>query len=146
MDRPDPRSYWGRLAQRLDLSNPEHLVLLDVGMVAELTPDDQAHLVQFFKVPHLAQSPHSACSDAAFAGRPLHASGKPRASTTLLCECQGDLGHADGSVGSAPVLQRWAVHCAGIVPQGRQGAGPEHPRLLRREAHVPGALATASSS
>ena len=50
MDRPDPRSYWGRLAQRLDISSPEHLVLLDVGMVAELTADDQAHLVQFFKV------------------------------------------------------------------------------------------------
>ena len=49
MDRPDPRTYWGRLAQRLDLSNPEHMVLLDVGMVAELTADDQAHLVQFFK-------------------------------------------------------------------------------------------------
>ena len=50
MDRPDPASYWGRLAARLDISNPEHLVLLDVGMVAELTPDDQAHLVHFFKV------------------------------------------------------------------------------------------------
>ncbi len=60
MDRPDPRSYWGRLAQRLDLSNPEHLVLLDVGMVAELTPDDQAHLVQFFKVASVAPTGHLA--------------------------------------------------------------------------------------
>ena len=58
MDRPDPASYWGRLAQRLDLSNPEHMVLLDVGMVAELTADDQAHLVQFFKVLCMGQGQH----------------------------------------------------------------------------------------
>ena len=50
MDRPDPVSYWGRLAARLDLGSPEHMVLLDVGMVAELTREDQANLVQFFKV------------------------------------------------------------------------------------------------
>lgn len=56
MDRPDPTSYWGRLAARLDLGSPEHMVLLDVGMVAELTREDQANLVQFFKVRGAAES------------------------------------------------------------------------------------------
>ena len=87
MDRPDPRSYWGRLAQRLDLSNPEHLVLLDVGMVAELTPDDQAHLVQFFKVLSPAQGRCSAQREATFAGLPrvCKCVGRCGATTTLLC-------------------------------------------------------------
>ena len=50
MDKPDPTNYWGRLLQRLDLGSPEHMVLLDVGMVAELTAEDQSNLVDFFKV------------------------------------------------------------------------------------------------
>ena len=46
----DPRSLWGRFCRRVGLRSPEHMVLLDVGMVAELTQQDQKHLLQFFKV------------------------------------------------------------------------------------------------
>lgn len=38
------------LKARLSRKSPEHLVLLDVGMVAELTRDDQLKFVDFFKV------------------------------------------------------------------------------------------------
>ena len=50
MDKTEPATYWSRLLQRLDLRSPEHMVLLDVGMVAELSQEDQRNLVSFFKV------------------------------------------------------------------------------------------------
>ena len=37
----------------LQVNTAPKLVLLDVGMVAELTPEDQQNLVGFFKVRHL---------------------------------------------------------------------------------------------
>lgn len=36
----------------LQVNTAPKLVLLDVGMVAELTPEDQQNLVGFFKVLH----------------------------------------------------------------------------------------------
>ena len=46
----DPNSLWGRVANYFGLNTAPHLVLLDVGMTAELTPEDQGNLIQFFKV------------------------------------------------------------------------------------------------
>ena len=45
----DPNSPWGRVAHFFQLPPAPHLVLLDTGMVATLTPGDQRNLVQFFK-------------------------------------------------------------------------------------------------
>ncbi|KAK9843517.1 hypothetical protein WJX81_006871 [Elliptochloris bilobata] len=45
----DPNSPWGRVAHFFQLPPAPHLVLLDTGMVATLTPSDQRNLVQFFK-------------------------------------------------------------------------------------------------
>jgi aarF domain-containing kinase len=45
--REDPaHGWWGQLAQRLALFPREHMVLLDVGMIARLTDEDQRNLVQ----------------------------------------------------------------------------------------------------
>ena len=46
----DPNTTWGRIATFLKVNTAPKLVLLDVGMVAELTPEDQQNLVGFFKV------------------------------------------------------------------------------------------------
>lgn len=46
----DPNSLWGRIAHFFDLNTSPHLVLLDVGMTAELSPHDQQHIISFFKV------------------------------------------------------------------------------------------------
>ena len=46
----DPNSLWGRVAHFFNLNTAPHLVLLDVGMTAELSPHDQRHIVSFFKV------------------------------------------------------------------------------------------------
>lgn len=45
----DPNTRWGRIATFLKVNTAPKLVLLDVGMVAELTPEDQHNLVGFFK-------------------------------------------------------------------------------------------------
>lgn len=45
----DPNSAWGRVAHFFRLPPAPHLVLLDTGMVATLTPGDQRNLVDFFK-------------------------------------------------------------------------------------------------
>jgi predicted unusual protein kinase regulating ubiquinone biosynthesis (AarF/ABC1/UbiB family) len=45
----DPNTLWGRVANVFHIPTSPHLVLLDVGMVAQLTPDDQRNLVHFFK-------------------------------------------------------------------------------------------------
>ena len=45
----DPNSPWGRVAHFFQLPPAPHMVLLDTGMVATLTPGDQRNLVQFFK-------------------------------------------------------------------------------------------------
>jgi len=45
----DPNSAWGRVAHFFRLPPAPHLVLLDTGMVATLTPGDQRNLVNFFK-------------------------------------------------------------------------------------------------
>ncbi|KAK9803443.1 hypothetical protein WJX73_001415 [Symbiochloris irregularis] len=45
----DPNSLWGRITRFFHLNTAPHLVLLDVGMTAELSPDDQTHIIQFFK-------------------------------------------------------------------------------------------------
>lgn len=45
-----PWNFAEYLKRRLNLKSPEHLVLLDVGMVAELTREDQLKFVDFFKV------------------------------------------------------------------------------------------------
>lgn len=45
----DPNSLWGRIATFLKVNTAPHLVLLDCGMVAELSSEDQHHLVGFFK-------------------------------------------------------------------------------------------------
>eukprot|EP00891_Asterochloris_glomerata_P006606 jgi/Astpho2/6606/fgenesh1_pm.00101_%23_7_t len=45
----DPNTLWGRIATFLKVNTSPHLVLLDVGMVAELDPGDQQNLVGFFK-------------------------------------------------------------------------------------------------
>ena len=46
----DPNSLWGRVAHFFNLNTAPHLVLLDVGMTAELSPHDQSHIISFFKV------------------------------------------------------------------------------------------------
>jgi aarF domain-containing kinase len=45
----DPNTLWSRVATFLHLDRKPQLVLLDVGMVAELTRQDQINLVEFFK-------------------------------------------------------------------------------------------------
>lgn len=45
----DPNSLWGRVAHFFNLNTAPHLVLLDVGMTAELSAHDQSHIVAFFK-------------------------------------------------------------------------------------------------
>ncbi len=45
----DPNSAWGRVAHFFQLPPAPHLVLLDTGMVATLSPRDQRNLVAFFK-------------------------------------------------------------------------------------------------
>lgn len=51
LEQPAPEgSLLGRLAAALRLAPAPRLVLLDVGMIAKLTSDDQRHLVDFFKV------------------------------------------------------------------------------------------------
>lgn len=54
--KTDPNTRLGRLAWFFGVRLPPHLVLLDVGMTAELTPQDQRNLVGFFKVGSI--SPH----------------------------------------------------------------------------------------
>lgn len=44
-----PLTWLASMKQRLGLSPSEHVVLLDVGMVAELSREDQINLVGFFK-------------------------------------------------------------------------------------------------
>jgi aarF domain-containing kinase len=48
-DDGGPWNFGQYLKKRLNLTSAEHLVLLDVGMVAELTRDDQLKFVDFFK-------------------------------------------------------------------------------------------------
>ena len=51
MEEPaPPGTLRGALARALGFAAHPHLVLLDVGMIARLTGDDQRHLVDFFKV------------------------------------------------------------------------------------------------
>ncbi|KAK9817109.1 hypothetical protein WJX72_009682 [[Myrmecia] bisecta] len=45
----DPNTLWGRVSTFLHWDTKPQLVLLDVGMVAELTRQDQMNLVSFFK-------------------------------------------------------------------------------------------------
>jgi predicted unusual protein kinase regulating ubiquinone biosynthesis (AarF/ABC1/UbiB family) len=45
----DPNTVWGRVANVLRIPISPHLVLLDVGMVAQLAPEDQHHMLRFFK-------------------------------------------------------------------------------------------------
>ena len=52
----DPNTRWGRIATFLKVNTAPKLVLLDVGMVAELTPEDQQNLVGFFKVDFFSTS------------------------------------------------------------------------------------------
>ena len=50
VDEPGWSSWVEHAKRRLGLMPIEHLVLLDVGMVAELSREDQLNLVHFFKV------------------------------------------------------------------------------------------------
>ena len=45
----DPNSTWGRIANFCRFKTAPHLVLLDVGMTCELTPDEQRNIVGFFQ-------------------------------------------------------------------------------------------------
>ena len=47
----DPNSLWGRITNYFGLNTAPKLILLDVGMTAELQPDEQESLIDFFKVP-----------------------------------------------------------------------------------------------
>ena len=47
----DPNSLWGRITNYFGLNTAPKLILLDVGMTAELQPDEQESLINFFKVP-----------------------------------------------------------------------------------------------
>ena len=49
-DEAGPWNFAQYLKGRLSRKSAEHLVLLDVGMVAELTREDQLKFVDFFKV------------------------------------------------------------------------------------------------
>ena len=53
----DPNSLWGRVTYFLNIPTAPRLVLLDAGMTAELTRQDQMNLVKFFRV---GCGPHSA--------------------------------------------------------------------------------------
>ena len=46
----DPNSLWGRITYFLNIPTAPRLVLLDAGMTAELTRQDQMNLVKFFRV------------------------------------------------------------------------------------------------
>lgn len=46
----DPNSMWGRVTNYFGLNTAPKLILLDVGMTAELDPSDSENLLQFFKV------------------------------------------------------------------------------------------------
>ena len=46
----DPNSLWGRITYFLNVPTAPRLVLLDAGMTAELTRQDQMNLVKFFRV------------------------------------------------------------------------------------------------
>lgn len=46
----DPNSLWGRVTNYFGLNTAPKLILLDVGMTAELSPQDSENLMAFFKV------------------------------------------------------------------------------------------------
>jgi predicted unusual protein kinase regulating ubiquinone biosynthesis (AarF/ABC1/UbiB family) len=47
----DPNSLWGRVTNYFGITTSPKLILLDVGMTAELLPEDQQNLIDLFRVP-----------------------------------------------------------------------------------------------
>jgi aarF domain-containing kinase len=52
-----PTTWLTQTKQRLGLLPSEHVVLLDVGMVAELSREDQINLIGFFKASYALLPP-----------------------------------------------------------------------------------------
>lgn len=48
----DPNSLWGRVTNYFNIQTSPKLILLDVGMTAELLPEDQQSLIDLFRVCH----------------------------------------------------------------------------------------------
>ena len=46
----DPNSLWGRVTNYLNIQTSPKLILLDVGMTAQLQPEDQQSLIDLFRV------------------------------------------------------------------------------------------------
>lgn len=46
----DPNSLWGRVTNYFGIRTSPKLVLLDVGMTAELLPEDQQNMIDLFRV------------------------------------------------------------------------------------------------
>jgi len=46
----DPNSLWGRITNYFHIYTSPKLILLDVGMTAELQPEDQQNLIDLFRV------------------------------------------------------------------------------------------------
>lgn len=49
----DPNSLWGRITNYFNIHTSPKLILLDVGMTAELQPEDQQSLINLFRVGFL---------------------------------------------------------------------------------------------
>ena len=52
----DPNSMWGRITNYFGIHTSPKLILLDVGMVARLLPEDQQNMIDLFRVGPVGHS------------------------------------------------------------------------------------------